>query len=100
MYTLQALWSQAREKTNVVTVICSNRKYFTIELESLRAGNAAPGKAAKSLLTLDQPALDWVNLSRGMGVPATSVNTTEDFIRAFRAALAEPGPYLIEVVLE
>jgi len=100
MYTLQALWSQAREKTNVVTVICSNRKYFTIELESLRAGNTAPGKAAKSLLTLDQPALDWVNLSRGMGVPATSVNTTEAFIRAFRAALAEPGPYLIEVVLE
>ena len=100
MYTLQALWSQAHEKTKVITVICSNRKYFTIELECLRAGYKTLGKEASSLMKLDQPTLDWVSLSRGMGVPAASVNTAEAFIREFQAALKEPGPYLIEAVLE
>ena len=100
MYTLQALWSQAHEKTKVITVICSNRKYFTIELECLRAGYKTLGKEASSLMKLDQPILDWVSLSRGMGVPAASVNTAEAFIREFQTALKEPGPYLIEAVLE
>lgn len=100
MYTLQALWSQAREKTKVVTVICSNRKYFTIELECLRAGYKSLGDEAKSLMNLTGPTLDWVSLSRGMGVPATSVNTAETFIAEFQKALQESGPYLIEAVLE
>jgi acetolactate synthase-1/2/3 large subunit len=100
MYTLQALWSQAHECTKVITVICSNRKYFTIELECLRAGYKSLGEEAKSLMSLDKPALDWVSLSRGMGVPAASVNTVEAFIREFQAALQEPGPYLIEAILE
>jgi len=100
MYTLQALWSQAREKTNVITILCSNRRYFTIELECLRAGYTTLGDRAKSLMTLDRPNLDWVSLSRGMGVPAVSVNTSEAFIQAFQAALQEPGPSLIEAVLE
>ncbi len=100
MYTLQALWSQARENTKVITVICSNRKYFTIELECLRAGYKSLSDEAKSLMSLDKPTLDWVHLSRGMGVPAASVNTAEAFIRQFQAALQEPGPYLIEAVLE
>jgi acetolactate synthase-1/2/3 large subunit len=100
MYTLQALWSQAREKANVITVICSNRTYFTIELECLRAGYKTLGDRAKSLMHLNNPALDWVSLSRGMGVPACAVNTAEAFIGVFQAALNEPGPYLIEAILE
>ena len=100
MYTLQGLWSQAREKTNVITVICSNRKYFTIELECLRAGYKSLGDGAKSLINMTNPTLDWVSLSRGMGVPAASVNTAEAFIAEFHKALASPGPYLIEAVLE
>ena len=100
MYTLQALWTQAHEKTKVITVICSNRKYFTIELECLRAGYKTLGDEAKSLMTLDKPALDWVSLSRGMGVPAAAVKTAEGFIAEFRKALEEPGPYLIEAILE
>lgn len=99
MYTLQALWSQARERTKVITVICSNRKYFTIELECLRAGYKSLGDRAKSLMDLNHPTLNWVNLSHGMGVPAVSVDSAERFIKAFRAALQEPGPYLIEAVL-
>lgn len=100
MYTLQALWSQAHEKTNVITVICSNRRYATIELECLRAGYKTLGARAKSVMKLDSPTLDWVNISRGMGVPAASVNTAEAFIQTFQAALKEFGPYLIEAVLE
>lgn len=100
MYTLQALWTQAREKANVITILCSNRRYFTIELECLRAGYDTLSDRAKSLMTLDSPNLDWVGLSRGMGVPAVSVNTSEGFIRSFQAALQEPGPHLIEAVLE
>jgi len=99
MYTLQALWSQAREKTKVITVICSNRKYFILEVECLRAGYTTMGNEAKSLLSLNSPPLDWVSLSRGMGVPAASVATAESFIAEFQAALKEPGPYLIEAVM-
>ena len=100
MYTLQALWSQAREKTDVITVICANRKYFTIELEALRAGYPSPGKEAQSLTNLTGPSLDWVKLSKAMGVPAVRVDTAEGFIKAFRGALEEAGPFLIEALLE
>lgn len=99
MYTLQALWSQAREKTKVITVICSNRKYFILEVECLRAGYKTMGNEAKSLMSLDSPPLDWVSLSHGMGVPAASVATAEAFIAEFQAALKEPGPYLIEAII-
>jgi acetolactate synthase-1/2/3 large subunit len=100
MYTIQALWSQAREKANVITVICSNRKYFIIELECMMAGYSSLGAEARALMNLTNPALDWVGLSRGMGVPAASVTTAEELIREFKAALKESGPHLIEAVLE
>ena len=61
MYTVQALWSQAHEKANVITLICSNRKYFTIEFECRRAGLASLGTAAQALINMDQPIIDWVN---------------------------------------
>ena len=100
MYTVQALWSQARENANVITVICSNRKYFIVELEFLAAGYNCPGAEAKALMNLTDPALDWVDLSRGMGVPAASVTTAEELAGEFKAALKEPGPHLIEAILE
>ncbi|MGO9138574.1 MAG: acetolactate synthase large subunit [Syntrophales bacterium] len=100
MYTIQALWSQAREKADVITVICSNRKYFIIELECMIAGYSSLGAEARAMMNLTNPALDWVGLSRGMGVPAASVTTAEELIREFKAALKESGPHLIEVILE
>lgn len=99
MYTLQALWSQAHEKANVITIICSNRKYFTIEFECRRAGFASLGAAAAALINMDNPPIDWVTLSRGMNVPAVSVNTAEELAKELKAALGEPGPHLIEAVL-
>ncbi len=100
MYTVQALWSQAREHANVITVICSNRKYFIVELECRAAGYNCLGAEARALMDLTDPALDWVGLSRGMGVPAASVTTAEELIREFKAALKESGPHLIEAILE
>jgi len=100
MYTVQALWSQAREKANVITIICSNRKYSIIELECMMAGYRPLGPEAKGLMYLTGPTLDWVALSRGMGVPAASVTTAEELTGEFKAALKEPGPHLIEAVLE
>jgi acetolactate synthase-1/2/3 large subunit len=99
MYTLQSLWTCARESLDVVIVVCANRSYRILQVELARAGIAEPGPQARALTDLSHPALDWVSLARGMGVPGTSADTAEDFIAAFRRALAEPGPRLIEAVL-
>ena len=99
MYTVQALWSQAHEKANVITIICSNRKYFTIEFECRRAGLASLGEAAAALINMDNPPIDWISLGKSMNVPAVCVSTAEDFAKELKTALDEPGPHLIEAVL-
>jgi len=99
MYTLQALWTQARESLNVTTLICANRGYQILQVEMLRAGYLSPGPGALYLTELGKPCLDWVQISRGMGVPAVAVATAEDLARELSAALASPGPRLIEMVL-
>ncbi len=98
MYTLQSLWTQAREGLHVVSVICSNRSYRILQLELARS-EAPTGEIARSLTDLSDPALDWVSLARGMGVPAVRVDEADDAARALERALAEPGPHLIEAVL-
>ncbi len=98
MYTLQGLWTQAREGLKVLTCIWANRSYAILQGELAGVG-AQGGPKALDMLTLDRPALDWVHLARGMGVEATRADTPDAFARAFRAGLAAPGPYLIEVVL-
>ncbi len=99
MYTLQALWTQAREGLNVTTVLCSNRRYQILDVELKRAGVEEIGAKAKSMIDLNRPALDWVSLARGMGVPGARVETAEALVKELEIALAEPGPHLIEVVL-
>lgn len=99
MYTLQALWTQARESLNVTTLICANRDYRILKIEMLRAGYTTLNEKALSLIDLGQPCLDWVNISRGLGVPAVAVETAEGLATALSSALAEPGPHLIEMVL-
>jgi len=98
-YTLQALWTQAREGLHVVTVLCANRRYRILQIEMARAGIAEPGPAAGSLTDLRHPTPDWVALARGFGVPGTRVETAEELDRALAAALAEAGPHLIEALL-
>jgi acetolactate synthase-1/2/3 large subunit len=99
MYTLQSLWTMAREGLEVVVVICANRAYRILQVELARAGIAEPGKAARSLTDLGSPALDWVALARGHGVPGSRVDSTDDFVRELSHALNEPGPALIEALV-
>jgi acetolactate synthase-1/2/3 large subunit len=99
MYTLQALWTMARESLDVVVVICANRAYRILQVELGRAGIAEPGRQALSLTDLTHPQIDWVALAQGLGVAGQRVETADAFTAAFSRALAEPGPALIEAVL-
>jgi acetolactate synthase-1/2/3 large subunit len=99
MYTLQALWTQAREGLDVTTVVLSNRSYAILNLELHRVGADAGGPRARRLLDLTEPDLDFVALARGMGVPARRVGTAEELATAMEEGFAEPGPSLIEVPL-
>jgi len=83
----------------VITLICANRAYRILQLESARAGVAAPGPQALSLTDLSRPAPDWVQLAAGMGVPAERADSVESLRDALGRALSVHGPHLIEVVL-
>lgn len=99
MYTVQGLWTQARENLDVVTVVFANRSYAILEGEMRNVGVNHFGRNARRMLTLDEPALDWVSMARGMGVEAGRAETVEDFIRVFDGALRQRGPFLIEAVV-
>ncbi|MBC7578168.1 acetolactate synthase large subunit [Tardiphaga sp.] len=98
MYTLQSLWTQARESLDVTTIVFANRKYQILLGEFSGVGAGEPGQRALDMLNLDRPALDWVSLAKGMGVPARSVTSADEFNIALADAMAEKGPKLIEVV--
>jgi acetolactate synthase-1/2/3 large subunit len=98
MYTLQGLWSQARAKAKVITVIWANRRYEILTGELFNVG-ANPGRKAMDMITLDNPTLDWVKLAEAQGVPAMKAETVSEFIKAFRAGLKENGPFLIEALI-
>ncbi len=99
MYTVQALWTQARENLDVVTVIFANRSYAILNIELMRVGAENPGPTALSMLDLSNPNLDWVQLAQGMGVEASRPETAEEFNDHFAAAVKAKGPRLIEVVI-
>jgi acetolactate synthase-1/2/3 large subunit len=99
MYTIQALWTQAREQLDVTTVICDNSAYAILAGELENVGATSGGERAGKLLDLGAPSLDFVALATGMGVPATRARTADELAQQFRAALAEPGPHLIDAVL-
>jgi len=99
MYTLQALWTQAREQLHVITLICANRSYRILQVEMARAGVREPGPKAASLTDLAHPELDWVQLARGMGVPAVRVDSVATLRQALERALGQAGPYLVELAM-
>lgn len=99
MYTLQALWTMARENLDVTTVILNNGSYAILNIELMRVGVQNPGPKALSMLDLKNPALNWTQLSEGMGVPAVRCSTAEEFDAALRDALAHKGPRLIEALI-
>jgi len=98
LYTLQALWTQAREALDVTTVLLSNRKYAILQGELANVG-ARPGRAAQDLLSLGRPDMDWVKLAGGFGVEAARCETMERFAELFAHANRRSGPFLIELVI-
>ncbi|MET0460051.1 MAG: acetolactate synthase large subunit [Ilumatobacteraceae bacterium] len=99
MYTIQALWTQARESLDVTTVIMNNRSYAILNIELARTGAGAGGPKARDLLDLSRPDIDFVKLAEGLGVPAVAVRTADEAVAALEQAAAEPGPHLIEALL-
>jgi acetolactate synthase-1/2/3 large subunit len=99
LYTLQALWTMAREQLDVVTVIFANRRYGILEIELRRTGATEMGRVASTVIDIGHPDSDWVKLSQGLGVPASRATTPEAFRHQFAMSIAEPGPRLIEAVL-
>ncbi len=99
MYTIQALWTMAREKLDVTTVVFANRSYKILNIELMRVGAEGAGARAKDMLDISRPDLDFVSLARGMGVDACRPDSAEAFCIAFERAMREPGPHLIECLV-
>jgi acetolactate synthase I/II/III large subunit len=99
MYTIQALWTQAREQLDVTTVLINNAAYAILWMELARTAAGQAGERAARMLDLSGPTPDFTKLSEGLGVPARRATTTEELGRALRLAYAEPGPHLIEAIV-
>ena len=102
MYTISALWTQAREGLDITTIVFNNGAYQILRWELANVGVAEPhtrGRRVTDLLDLGNPDLDFVKIAEGMGVPARRVSTAEDLAAALREAFTEPGPHLIEAIL-
>ena len=99
MYTVQSLWTQAREGLNITNIIFSNKAYAILQVELERVGALETGDRAKSMFSLDNPEINWVSLSKSMGVPANRTTTVEQFSKAFSDGLNSEGPSLIEVII-
>jgi len=99
MYTVQALWTMARENTDVTVVIFNNRSYAILNIELARVGAGQPTPKTLSMLDLSRPDINWVEISEGMGVPATRATTAEEFHQQFADAMATHGPCLIEAMV-
>jgi acetolactate synthase I/II/III large subunit len=99
MYTIQALWTQAREQLNVTTVLINNAAYAILRMELARTAAGQAGERAARMLDLSGPTPDFTAISTGFGVPAVRVTTAEDLDRELRRSYAEPGPHLIEAIV-
>lgn len=99
MYTIQALWTMAREGLDITTVVLNNGAYAILRMELQRVGAGVGGPMTESLLDLSRPTLDFVSLATGMGVPASRATTGEELAEQFAQAVARSGPHLIEAVV-
>jgi acetolactate synthase-1/2/3 large subunit len=99
LYTIQSLWTMAREKQKVTTIICKNRAYSILRWEMERA-RATPGPASLALTGLDNPEISFVKVAEGFGVEARAVHTGEALTEALRYSFTSSGPMLIEANLE
>jgi acetolactate synthase-1/2/3 large subunit len=99
MYTLQALWTMAREGLKVTTVVFANRSYAVLKREFSYLGIGEPGPRAQEMFDIGRPDLDWVQMAKGMGVPGTRVTSLDALKRALQEGFESEGPTLIEIPL-
>jgi acetolactate synthase I/II/III large subunit len=99
MYTIQGLWTAARENLHVITILFSNKSYGILNMELDRVGATAQSERSRSLLSLDRPVIDFTAIGRSMGAQAVRVDDAGAFATTFKRALAEPGPHLIEAMM-
>ena len=99
MYTIQSLWTQARESCDVVNIIFNNRGYSILKDEFKNVGANNMGANASRMMKLTDPAINWLSLSNSLGVPATCSKTADEFNLQLERALNSPGPHLIEAVI-
>jgi acetolactate synthase-1/2/3 large subunit len=99
MYTLQGLWTQAREGLNITTLLCSNRRYKILQNEVVNSGITDPGPMTRSLTDLSDPTIGWASIAQGLGVPSVTVERAEDLAVAMERGLSEPGPFFIEMLM-
>jgi acetolactate synthase-1/2/3 large subunit len=100
MYTIQSLWTMARESLDVCVVIFANRKYQILQVELARVGAQSMNKQTLDMLDLSNPDLDFVKIAEGMGVRATRADNAEAFNQQMQAAMSLQGPCLIEAVFD
>jgi acetolactate synthase-1/2/3 large subunit len=96
LYTIQALWTMARENLDVTTIIFANRSYRILNIELARVGAGTAGQRAKDMLDLTRPELDFVALAHSMGVPASRPSNAEELCSVLERAMQHKGPQLIE----
>ena len=99
MYTIQSLWTQAREGLDITTIIFANNSYAILKQEYANMGAGAPGPQALAMIDIDRPRIDWLAMAKSMGVPAVAVDSAEAFHKAMVDSAREQGPTLIEVRL-
>ncbi len=99
LYTVQALWTMAREGLDVTVVVLANRRYAILDFERRRVGAPVANASSQRLIDLDNPDIDFVSVAVGLGVPAIRVTTTDDLVEALRRSYETPGPFVIEVPL-
>ncbi len=99
MYTIQSLWTQAREGLNVTNIILNNGSYAVLNMELNRVGAQEPGPAAKRMLDISDPDINFVALGQSMGIPSVRVDRAEALVKEIGKAFSEPGPHLIETMV-
>ena len=99
LYTVQALWTQAREHADITTVILSNRGYQILKGEMRNIGISDPGRLAIDMMELDRPSIDWISLAKGLGIEAALAENAETLTKLLKRGLSAPGPFLIEAQL-
>jgi benzoylformate decarboxylase len=101
MYTIQALWTAARHDIGAKFVVCNNRSYQLLKLnvQQYWRERDVPDHEFPGSFDLGEPEIRFDELGRSLGVPGTRVETADEVAPAIAEALAEDGPYLIDLVL-